>query len=355
MVSVQPREAPSGPDELRLSVAAVARRLGVAPATLRTWDRRYGLGPGEHAAGSHRRYDARDLARLEHMQQALVRGAAPAEAARIALAAELDDPPPPVAAAAQPVRVVPDAVSDERGEGDGDGDGNEIEIEDQGDPARRTRTPRVGGTVLRMPGAEPRARGLARAALALDGRGAQQLLLEEVRTRGVVATWDAVVRPVLVAVAERWRYTGAGVEVEHMLSEVVIAVTARVVVEAPPPLSARPVLLGSMPGDYHTLPCRLLAAELALRRVATSVMGADLPVAALASAITRQAPAAVFLWSQLSDTAAVDGLVALPRTRPRTRCFVGGPGWVDVVLPSTVTLLATLEAGCDALAAAAGR
>ena len=28
-----------------LPVAAVARRLGVAPATLRTWDRRYGLGP----------------------------------------------------------------------------------------------------------------------------------------------------------------------------------------------------------------------------------------------------------------------------------------------------------------------
>ena len=32
-----------------LTVAAVARRLGVAPATLRTWDRRYGLGPTEHA------------------------------------------------------------------------------------------------------------------------------------------------------------------------------------------------------------------------------------------------------------------------------------------------------------------
>jgi DNA-binding transcriptional MerR regulator len=40
----------------RLSVAAVARRLGVAPATLRTWDRRYGLGPSEHEAGAHRRY-----------------------------------------------------------------------------------------------------------------------------------------------------------------------------------------------------------------------------------------------------------------------------------------------------------
>jgi transposase-like protein len=35
-----------------LTVAAVASRLGVAPATLRTWDRRYGLGPSEHTAGA---------------------------------------------------------------------------------------------------------------------------------------------------------------------------------------------------------------------------------------------------------------------------------------------------------------
>ena len=43
-------------EEELLTVAAVARRLGVAPATLRTWDRRYGLGPSSHEAGEHRRY-----------------------------------------------------------------------------------------------------------------------------------------------------------------------------------------------------------------------------------------------------------------------------------------------------------
>ena len=47
-----PPNASGGPG---LTVAAVARRLGVAPATLRTWDRRYGLGPSEHSAGSQRR------------------------------------------------------------------------------------------------------------------------------------------------------------------------------------------------------------------------------------------------------------------------------------------------------------
>ncbi len=45
---LRPVPAPEAP---ALTVAAVARRLGVAPATLRTWDRRYGLGPSEHTPG----------------------------------------------------------------------------------------------------------------------------------------------------------------------------------------------------------------------------------------------------------------------------------------------------------------
>nr|WP_271214406.1 MerR family transcriptional regulator [Rhodococcus wratislaviensis] len=40
----------------------------MAPSTLRTWDRRYGIGPSVHVQGSHRRYTPRDVARLECMQ-----------------------------------------------------------------------------------------------------------------------------------------------------------------------------------------------------------------------------------------------------------------------------------------------
>ena len=71
-------------DEPRLTVSGAARRLGIAPATLRTWDRRYGIGPSGHSHGRHRRYSAADMARLELMQRALMQGAAPAEAARYA-------------------------------------------------------------------------------------------------------------------------------------------------------------------------------------------------------------------------------------------------------------------------------
>src|SRR3954466_12102944 len=69
-----------------LTVAAVARRLGVAPSTLRTWDRRYDLGPSAHTAGSPRRYSAQDLERLVVMRRLTLEGVPPADAARIALA-----------------------------------------------------------------------------------------------------------------------------------------------------------------------------------------------------------------------------------------------------------------------------
>lgn len=89
--------------EVAMTVATVARRLGVAPATLRTWDRRYGLGPSHRSAGSHRRYTTHDVARLVLMRRLTVQGLSPAEAARVARGAttpesvsvgDLPAPPP---------------------------------------------------------------------------------------------------------------------------------------------------------------------------------------------------------------------------------------------------------------------
>jgi len=74
-----------------LAVAAVARRLGVAPATLRTWDRRYGLGPSARTAGSHRRYTTEDVARLLVMRRLTLEGVAPVDAAEAALKAGVDE------------------------------------------------------------------------------------------------------------------------------------------------------------------------------------------------------------------------------------------------------------------------
>jgi MerR family transcriptional regulator, light-induced transcriptional regulator len=93
MTSSRPASSVGGPRASGpgLAVAAVARRLGVAPATLRTWDRRYGLGPSERTAGSHRRYTPEDVARLLVMRGLTLEGVAPVDAARAALDVGLDE------------------------------------------------------------------------------------------------------------------------------------------------------------------------------------------------------------------------------------------------------------------------
>lgn len=63
------------------SPGAVARMLGISPTTLRTWDRRYGLGPSTRHEGKHRRYNEDDVARLKRMVELTESGVAPASAA----------------------------------------------------------------------------------------------------------------------------------------------------------------------------------------------------------------------------------------------------------------------------------
>ncbi len=294
LVMAHPERKPPGghTSEPLLSVAAVARRLGVAPATLRTWDRRYGLGPSGHTVGRHRKYGPRDVARLELMQRALLRGASSAEAARFALDS---------------------AVSVTHGEV----------------PSAPT-----GGRGLKMPGASRLARGLGRAALAMDSIAVQGMLADSLASDGVIATWNEVVRPVLTAVSTRWELSGAGVEVEHLLNECVLASFVRATPVVTLGRNHRPVLLACMPEERHNLPLYPLAAELAQRGIVARQLGAALPVDALAAAVRRTAPSAVVLWAQLPRYADPGVLAAVPRTRQQVRVFVGGPGWRRGMVPS---------------------
>ena len=221
---------------------------------------------------------------------------------------------------------------------------------------------RAGGGTLRMPGAGPRARGLGRAALAMDPVAVGALLEESIATEGVVATWNDVARPVLAAVGQRWATTGRGVEVEHLLSECLIAVfstrAAGLQATRVPPNGVpagrplRPVLLAGMPTEMHVVPLAVLAALLAEHGIGCRSLGPALPADALAAAVRRTAPAAVVLWSQLAPTADTAVIATLPVTRPRFRTYVAGPGWDGAALPAGVSRLASLTDAIEQIGAA---
>jgi DNA-binding transcriptional MerR regulator len=301
----------------RYTVAAVARRLGIAPATLRTWDRRYGMGPTDHQAGTRRRYSHADVARLELMRRLTVDGVAPAEAARLAQAASTER-----------TASTPPAPDHDRSDGS---------------PDEATLEPvRSGGRVLSLPGAPPSARGLARAAMALDASAVSRIVRRALDTDGVVATWEALLRPVLVAAGRRWEATGEGVDVEHLLSECVTGALRQTVQRVREPPGSRPALLTCSENEQHSLPLYALAAALAELGVPSRTLGAALPAAALHSAVARTGPSALFVWSHSAATACTGPLEALPVTRPPTRLIVGGPGWLGVPLPSRITYAESL-------------
>ena len=274
---MSPSQPPQRAPEELLSVSAVARRIGVAPSTLRTWARRYGIGPSSHEAGSHRKYCPADLAKLTVMRRLISAGVAPADAAEQAKAHE-----------------------------------GEVVIEEITTLCREC---------------DETVDAILNAVNALDSLFVETMLRNEIAENGIISAWQEVFVPVLTRVGSAWEESGKGVEIEHMLTEILKRVLRESAAEIVVPVNARPVLLASVGEELHSLALHALAAALAERGIETHFLGARTPVEALSTMVTRFAPPAIFLWAQLPVHGDPAILTALPSVRPAPRVVIGGPGW----------------------------
>ncbi|MFF5703223.1 MerR family transcriptional regulator [Streptomyces sp. NPDC012794] len=303
--------------EPALSTGAVARSLGVSPTTLRSWERRYAIGPAHREDGRHRRWTPGDIARLEEMCRLTARGVPPSEAARVALGAA---------------------------------------------PGTRT-AGRAAGVTPGGPGAlplgevRPEGRGLARAAVRLDAPAVAELLEAALADHGPVAAWEEVIAPTLHAVGRKWASAGERyIEVEHLLSWQISAALHRVR-PAPEPLRVPPVLLACVPGELHSLPLEALAAALGERGVPVRMFGAALPAGALCDAVRRTGPRAAVLWAQSRTTAdralarSVAGIEwGLRGARGRSALLLAGPGWGPEAQGPRIGRLSGLRSGLAVIA-----
>ncbi|WP_328622203.1 MerR family transcriptional regulator [Streptomyces sp. NBC_00354] len=301
----QPRPRPAA----ALSTGAVARRLGVSPTTLRSWERRYAIGPARREAGRHRRWTPADIARLELMCRLTADGVPPAEAARAALG----------------------IAAGERRAG----------------AAAPAPAPTPGGTgALPLGAVRPECRGLSRAAVRLDAPTVAALLEAALAEHGLVTAWEEVIAPTLHAVGRKWAAAGERyVEVEHLLSWQISSALHRIR-PAPEPPRTPPVLLACVPGEQHSLPIEALTAVLGQRGLPARMFGAALPAEALHDAVRRTGPRAVVLWAQSRTTAdpalarSVAGIEwGLRGARSRPALLLAGPGWSpDAQAPRTERL-----------------
>jgi hypothetical protein len=117
------------------------------------------------------------------------------------------------------------------------------------------------------------------------------------------------------------------------------------------PRNPRPVLLCCVPDERHSLPLYVLRAALAGNGVGTQLLGAALPIDALAAAVRRTAPGAVALWAHLPRYAWAAVFDHIPKTRHPVRLFAAGPGWFATELPSRVERLDDLATAVNRIEA----
>lgn len=290
-------------EEELLTVAAVARRIGVAPATLRTWDRRYGLGPSAHEAGEHRRYCPKDLAILTAMRKLITAGVSPAEAAQQAKAFK-----------------------------------GKISVEQI-----------VDNFEVR----EHLVQALHAASKLLDKRFIEDALRQDIEKHGVIASWSEVIVPLLFLIGDEWEKTQTGIEVEHLLTEILKSVLREKSLMASEPCNPRPVLLASVGEEMHSLALHALASALAEKNISTYFLGARTPLEALNGIIARSAPPAIFLWAQLSNNGDPRFYTDIPSIRPAPRVIIGGPGWA-VESDCPVAHVSDLSQACAEIERAVG-
>ncbi|EWT06870.1 transcriptional regulator [Intrasporangium chromatireducens Q5-1] len=271
------------------TIKRAAEQVGISAATLRAWERRYGIVAPTRSDGGYRLYDEKDVRALALMAQLVNDGWTPSLAAgeatrRLEAEAAQDKRPRP---------AVPLGVED---------------------------SPRA------QPSSAAFAEVLVEAGAALDAEALAAALDEMFAVGSFEAVVDQHLMPAMGGLGAAWAAGRISVAGEHFVSNAVQRRLAAGYEAAASFASGPPVLVGLGPGGRHEL--GLLAFAVAARRrgLATDYLGADLPVADWVSAARERGPAALVLAVPTPDdveqVAAV--VAAVRRARPDLLIAVGG-------------------------------
>lgn len=286
MVTPGTDDSTRSPD-LDWSVGRVAARLDIPPATLRTWDRRYGIGPSHRTSGGHRRYSEDDIRRVSVMSRFIDRGVPAQSAARVAAAMDRDRL---IAETAEPPTGAPQ-------------------------------------------GASGRVAAIAAAALALDPDSLSRLYQATLREWDLVGAWTEVFAPSLREIGEQWGSGALGVESEHLASELLVSELRAVALAARPRPVHERVLVASADDEQHYLPLLALQAELARKGLGVSYLGPRMPTHALGDVLRRTRPDRVFLWASLERQPSEPLWQTLQLVEHPMLLVLGGPGWPEPAPP----------------------
>ncbi len=253
------------PENGRLRIGELSKRVGVSPELLRAWETRYGLVEPQRTPGGLRLYSEEDERRVREMSDRIAAGLSAAEAARVTL----------------------------------------------GTPA--------GPVSVELLLAQ-----LDHTLTELDEPAAQAALDRTFESLDLETALAQVVLPFLHALGERWSTAERSVGQEHFASNVIggrLRTQARGWGDGDGPSA----LLACPPGEQHEL--GLLCFGLLLRDRGWSVayLGADTPVADIATAVAELSPELVVL-NAIGAQRFLDAAEEIRALSAGARLAIGGAG-----------------------------
>ncbi len=266
-----------------LRIGAVARRTGVAVATLRAWESRYGVLRPARTDGGHRLYSEDDVERVLTVLRLTAQGWSVGAAAAS------------VTADRSPSRL--GLVLD----------------------------PDAGADAVVSDTTSSRARdALASAVRAYDASAAEGVLDAAIARLGVAFALEDVVMPVLRDLGEGWQDDPSLIAAEHFATNSLRPRLMRIVTAAQHATAPRCVAAAPEREDHElgVLAAAAVAADLGFR---VTYLGSRTPVAALERSVLTLQPAVVLVGAVTAQ--AGRDFVAAPPQLGDARLVVGGPGF----------------------------
>ncbi len=251
------------------NIKAVVKDTGLNPATIRAWERRYGLPTPHRTEGGHRQYSRRDIETLKWLI------ARQDEGMSISHAIELWQSY--VEKGKDPLRSKSLAVPE---------------------PVHRSALKVFGERV------EELREAWISSCLAFDRQKAERVLSEAFALFSPDIVGIEILQKGLAEIGRGWYEGDVTVQQEHFASALSVQRIETLIAAAPPPTRKERIIVATAPGDYHIFSPLFLTYLLRRQGWDVIYLGANVPAAELEATIDQVQPNLVIISAQLLHTAA---------------------------------------------------
>ncbi len=254
-------------DAASFNLKAVVKETGLKPATVRAWERRYGLPMPERSPGGHRLYSPRDVQTLKWLVARQEEGLIISKA--VALWRRLEE------------------------------EGKDPLVELAYDSIRTALVGSAEGPAL-----EELRRSWVQACKDFEEHRADEILAQAFAVYPAETVSVQIISEGLAMLGEDWQEGRATVQQEHFASEQAMRRLEALIIASPHPTRSGRILVACPPDERHVFAPLLISYLLRRRGWDVVNLGADVPVARMKHALTRSRPRLTILSAQQLHTAA---------------------------------------------------